>query len=227
MIRAIIFDLDDTLYPEETYVVSGFRAVSGYMAQRSGLDPGSLFADLWHEYRKSSVGVFDRLLQRHPQLELTVMDLVTVYRNHFPTIQLSDDVVQLLNTLRGTYGLGLISDGHLTVQQRKVEALGLSKWIEKICLTDQWGRDYWKPHPRSFEHVLKEFSVNPGEACYVGDNLRKDFVAPNLLGMHSACLRTTNGVYAGVEAPAGGMPEVFVDDLSELIQIMAKWNCVR
>ncbi len=35
-IRAVIFDLDDTLYPEPSYVFSGYRAVAKPFARNSG-----------------------------------------------------------------------------------------------------------------------------------------------------------------------------------------------
>jgi putative hydrolase of the HAD superfamily len=35
-IRAIIFDIDDTLYPERDYVLSGYRAVADAFAGRLG-----------------------------------------------------------------------------------------------------------------------------------------------------------------------------------------------
>ena len=32
--KVIIFDLDNTLYPEETYVQSGFKAVARYLSNK-------------------------------------------------------------------------------------------------------------------------------------------------------------------------------------------------
>ena len=44
VIKAALFDLDDTLYPERSYVESGFRVVSDFLAKRFGLDRGALAA---------------------------------------------------------------------------------------------------------------------------------------------------------------------------------------
>ena len=42
----IIFDLDDTLYDESTYVESSFRAVSTYLSNKYSLQEKTVFEDL-------------------------------------------------------------------------------------------------------------------------------------------------------------------------------------
>ena len=44
-IKAVIFDLDDTLYPERDYAFSGFRAVVGACADIID-DPGRAVAEM-------------------------------------------------------------------------------------------------------------------------------------------------------------------------------------
>jgi putative hydrolase of the HAD superfamily len=38
MFRALVFDLDDTLYPERDFVLSGFQAVSGWLRLQGGVE---------------------------------------------------------------------------------------------------------------------------------------------------------------------------------------------
>ena len=37
--RALVFDLDDTLYPVRRYFQSAFGAIAAHLARRSGLNP--------------------------------------------------------------------------------------------------------------------------------------------------------------------------------------------
>ncbi|WP_318753436.1 HAD-IA family hydrolase [Globicatella sp. PHS-GS-PNBC-21-1553] len=53
--------------------------------------------------------------------------------------------------------------------------LNLEKYFDKIIVTDELGRAYWKPHPKSFEIMKAHFGVNYNEMVYVGDNPQKDF----------------------------------------------------
>lgn len=223
MIRAVIFDIDDTLYPEDDYVKSGFRAVAQKIQEVTGIDGRAVESELWEVRKRFPTRVFDAILQRYPNTGLTVGDLVQTYRSHEPDIRLDPTVCDVLRALRSKYRLGIISDGILSVQQRKVEALGLAAFVDVICLTDTWGRPYWKPHERAFLHVLNTLGIAASEGCYVGDNLTKDFIAPNRLGMHSVHLARSGGVYAGASAPRDGMPSTTIKTISELPLVLDNW----
>ncbi len=186
MIKGVIFDIDDTLYLEKDYVKSGFTAVSRYIEDKTSIDRNTMFDSLWQAFLDGvRRNTFNLLLENHPALvsHFTIHELVDVYRNHEPSIQLLPEVRRLLINLRNKgYRLGIVSDGFLQSQQLKVRALGLEKLVDTIQLTDKWGREYWKPHPRGFEACAKELGVRHNELCYIADNTEKDFVSPRQLG---------------------------------------------
>ena len=74
--------------------------------------------------------------------------------------------------------LGLITDGPLAAQKAKVEALGLPDRFDVIILTDERGRDFWKPDPRAFREMADRLFLDPKSCVYVGDNPEKDFTGP-------------------------------------------------
>ena len=207
-IRAIIFDLDDTLYPERSYVLSGFDAVAAAFTGR--LNPSF---DLAQRMRELSESPHRRRVFNVVCAEAGVADadacaaeMVQAYRNHRPMISLFPDAEAALRRYRGQYRLGLISDGYLAPQDAKIDALGIRDRFDAVILTDQWGREFWKPHPRAFQVVMDQFELEPAALTYVSDNLAKDFVAPNRLGWRTVCVRRPGGVYVGESPPAGGSP---------------------
>jgi putative hydrolase of the HAD superfamily len=192
-IRGLVFDLDDTLYLEREYVRSGYQSIAGMLAGCGGCAGETIFTYLWDLFERRIQGdTFDRLLAAFPSLapHVQVADLVTAYRSHCPSIQTSPGVTEFLQDwrVRG-YRMGLLSDGPLICQREKVMALGLDALMAPLVLTDGWGRDFWKPHPRGYSRFELEWGLKPEQLVYVGDNPEKDFVTPRQRGWHTVRLR--------------------------------------
>ncbi|NLX24037.1 MAG: HAD family hydrolase [Phycisphaerae bacterium] len=217
-LRAVVFDLDDTLYSERSFAFSGFEAVAAWLSARwpCRFDPAVRMKELFET--DSRPRVFNELLRELgcPHGEEWVPAMVECYRTHRPGIVLHPDAEAALSRWGGCVPLGLISDGPEAVQRRKVEALGLATRIEHIILTDQWGPAFWKPHPRAFG-IMQERLGCAGLACvYIGDNPGKDFLAPRRLGWQTVQVCRSGGLYGQVQAPEGGEPACRVSSLDEL-----------
>ncbi len=182
--RVVVFDLDDTLYLERSYARSGLAAVASWARAELGLE--QFFERAWNEFEHGDRSrVFDRSLAALGRAAdpATIAAMIEVYRQHRPAIALAADAEDWLCTASGDLGLALISDGFHAAQSRKVEALGLAaRGFAPIVLTDSWGRDFWKPHPRAFELVEQLFAVPTERIAYVADNPGKDFVTPRRRG---------------------------------------------
>lgn len=217
-IRVVVFDLDDTLYPERSYAFSGFEAVGRWLAEHHacGFSPAGRMRELFDTPHRPRV--FDAVLQElgiEPTPE-QVQAMVKVYREHRPAIHLFPDAEEALRRWTGCFRLGLISDGPLVSQQQKVEALGLPGRIERIILTDAWGPAFWKPHPRAFEDIEKAFNWRESACVYIADNPAKDFVAPRKLGWRTARIRRIGGTFTDTLPPDGGEAEFEVASLSDV-----------
>lgn len=222
MIKLVIFDLDDTLYPEEQFVKSGFWVVALELSKWTNEPPSKIFSSLERIQRLSSKMVFDRILKEYGiYSSKNVEKLVEIYRAHEPNLTLYEDAEKTIRTLkkRGKK-LGLISDGYYYVQKRKVEVLGLESLFDIIVLTDQWGKKYWKPHPRAFKVILENISVKPSESVYVGDNLQKDFLASRKMGIYSIHIKRPSGIYKNEIPPLGGEANIEVKTLEEIINLI-------
>jgi putative hydrolase of the HAD superfamily len=190
----LVFDLDDTLYEERTYVESGFRSVARSLETTFGWDRGQSHRILMEALKTEGRGhVFDRLLEQQGRLSKTlVRDCVQVYRNHQPDIQLWPAARKLLDGLNGHH-LYLVTDGHKLVQARKVEALGIKRRFRKVYLTHRYGIQNSKPSTHCFELIRACEGCRWEEMVHVADNPAKDFVGLKPLGVET--VRVLTGMY--------------------------------
>ncbi|AEG15304.1 Haloacid dehalogenase domain protein hydrolase [Desulfofundulus kuznetsovii DSM 6115] len=219
MVKAIIFDMDDTLYPEMAFVESGFKAVSAYIAKKTGIFADRILDALWQEFNLNKRGVFDRLLNCYDGF--SVEELVEVYRTHTPKIKLSSDAIEILIRMRKACKcrIGVLTDGPAKTQINKFSALGLEEYVDAVLFTDILGQQYWKPSTKGFLCILEILRVLPQDTVYVGDNPTKDFVAPNILGMISVFVKRKEGLYVKNPAPLSGKPHYTISSLMELMEL--------
>jgi putative hydrolase of the HAD superfamily len=222
VIEALIFDLDDTLYPERDFVMSGFAAAARRLAPRhSPEEVLATFRALFASGERTHV--FDRALA-HLQIpggEGLVPELLATYREHPPALALFDDADWALGHFRATHRLGVLTDGYLATQRNKVKALALAPRVDAIVYSDEFGRDRWKPHPFGFERMAELVGIAAARCCYVADNPRKDFAAPRALGWTTVRIEREGGEYAGLQPrdPAHAA-DVTIRSLRELVTLV-------
>lgn len=187
---AVVFDLDDTIYPERMFVTGGIRAVATLLDGRFPRAGG------WEQVlmnvleSEGPFRLFDRGLafcgrQRTPEL---IEELVDVFRHHDPVLEPWPGMVDLLARLRSSgVAIGLVTDGYLDVQQSKWRALGLEAMFDAVVFcADVDGMVRPKPDRAAFVKVAAELGVciggDPNPLVYVGDNPARDFPAPDALG---------------------------------------------
>ena len=221
--HAVVFDLDDTLYPERDYVLSGFCAVAAWAQEHLAIPVRQGKTELRCLYERGVRGdTFDRWLAMHDlESKGLVPRLVRVYREHEPQLLPFPKVPELLDSLHRRYRLGLVSDGHLAVQQRKLAALNLAGHFDAIVFSDAWGREAWKPSVVPFRAVLEQLKVDAARAIYVADNPLKDFLGARQVGMYTVWIRRPEGEYAHLKPPtAQHAPHRTVTSLVELEPVL-------
>ena len=223
--KAVIFDLDDTLASETDYARSGYRAVSSYLI-KTGFpvkDEDLMYREFISLFNEDHKRVFNRFLINHglPDSRDRVMELVEVYRNHLPDIAYYEDVKPLLLKL-GEMGIkkGILSDGYAVTQRQKIKALKAEEDFDIIVLTDELGREAWKPSPKGFELIEERLSLKPAEILYVGDNPEKDFYLSVTAGIRTARIIREEGVYSSREYYEGVKEDMRITSLEEIAGMM-------
>lgn len=221
-IRAVVFDLDDTLYPEREFVQSGFRAVSSYLQKRRIIND-DVYPLLWKKFCDGIRGTIfnDVLCELKGEVDdCLIGTLVSVYRNHMPDIRLYPDALSILQWCAAHYRTGLLSDGPANTQQNKIIALNIRSFFNAVILTDSLGREFWKPHHAGYEKLGAVLSVRPQECLYVGDNPQKDFIGAKKLGWMTVHVHRPDGIYAHVSEPDDNRANVCIESLEELKKIL-------
>lgn len=224
MITTVVFDLDDTLYDEIDYCRSGFRAVARFLGK---VGPAAcsddVFACLWRHFTAGNrTRTFDAAMQELglPCDEGRIAQLVEVYRNHRPEIELPADSRTMLDALQGRYALALLTDGFLPAQRLKIAALGIESRFRAIVYTEELGRSFWKPSPAGFERLIETLGAAPDRMAYVADNQSKDFIAPNRLGMLTIQVVRPRRLHADPgdrEGAAAALRTARIEDLPSLL----------
>jgi len=220
LIKAVIFDLDDTLYEEFQFVKSGFLSVSVYMAKNYGIDKEKFYEILIKILEQHGRGkIFDIALEKMDLFnEDLVKSLVYIYRSHEPMIKLHDDLQEILSDLKKEYKLGLITDGDSKVQRNKVRALKIEKYFDSMIFSDEFGIDKRKPHLFPYKQALKQLNIQAREAIYVGDNPNKDFIGAKKLNINT--IRILNGEYKNIKLDEKYEADYNIDRFEELNRII-------
>ena len=230
MRKTVLFDLDDTLYPELSFVKSGYRSVAVFLTERYQpklKDDKRIYEELMALFYENPKRVFNRYLEacNIPFGDREIRELVDCYRKHEPDIVLYPDALQTLFRLRDLgCDLGIISDGYHVSQRNKLNALfnGRLNLFGRIILTDELGRGYSKPDERSFLMVKEYFKTDWSDMVYVGDNPAKDFYIGNEHPILTIRIKKPGTVYEGTEYLEGVREKLMISELSELYGIIKR-----
>ncbi|KAB8321057.1 HAD family hydrolase [Tolypothrix campylonemoides VB511288] len=215
--KVLVFDLDDTLFPEHEFVFSGFQAVSDWV--QSKYEIYGFFDVAWKLFKEGKRGkIFDQTLddleiKYEPSL---IQELVQVYREHKPAISLHKDAQWVLDNLKSEKQLAIITNGFLKTQQNKVRALGIESSFDEIVYCDVYGSKNWKPSPVPYEKMMEFTGFEGDEYMYIGDHPYKDFVAAKKLGWITLRICRKDGEYANVMAEENQDAHFKIKSLYEL-----------
>lgn len=189
----VVMDLDDTLFRERDFCRSGFNWIENKICRELGKEFMGLSKRMETRLRKRE-NYFElleeilkyKLIDRFGDeniLKDYMAEVVGGYRSHTP------DFLNLANGVRGVMDelqrlgvvMAIITDGRGVTQTSKIRSLGLDRYLspENIYISEMRGVD--KSCPDSFQDIVRRYPEAKG-FIYVGDNERKDFMMPNLLG---------------------------------------------
>jgi len=189
-VRAVLFDLDHTLFDTEKTE----RRALGAVARAAGVPLGAraiaayrtINTHVWGEYRAGRITSKElRVLRFHLWLEKMDRDpapatgLAPMYLDAFSSR--GDLIAGASAAVRSISRLGLrvgvVTNGIDRVQRRRLKASELAESFSVVVTSERAG--FTKPDPRIMELALKRLRVRPEETLYVGDDPHVDGLAAN------------------------------------------------
>jgi putative hydrolase of the HAD superfamily len=175
-----VFDLDDTLFAEFGYLKSAYKEIV-----KTFFDGDQdLFRTLINLFLDGK-NPFQFLLETYHGRSPDLHSLITLYRNHTPSIELYEDVPAFLDLLkvRG-FRTCLQTDGRSITQRNKIKALGLENYFNNVIISEEFGSE--KPDLKNYKVFEDEFPN--AEFIFIADNPEKDFISANYLNWYTICL---------------------------------------
>ena len=97
ILKAILFDLDDTLYLERDFVKSGFKTVATLIQNDNGIDKEVVYNRFWSIFNSGErKKIFDSYISEFGKINYTINELVNIYRSHVPNINLLPGIDEYL-----------------------------------------------------------------------------------------------------------------------------------
>lgn len=242
-LKAVIFDLDDTLISWATpaqswpdYLAPAIARMARHLAQvgrpvanveQLGRTFGETTRAAWVEARKTHIGVsLAGVLHRtlaQLGIDSAALDLHALMRamdwQPMPGVAPYPDAIAVLTELRARgLKVGLITNAFQPMWMRDVElaATGLIDYFDARITSGDTG--FMKPHPAIYWRMLGLLDTTPDRAIFVGDSPEHDIHGANTVGMTSVQICPPH-----LNKPANGItPDHTITTLSELLPIVAQ-----
>lgn len=201
--RAILFDLDDTLYRfapcHAAALDAAYRVLGGPLdLTRAAFEArydavrDAWVARLGEVAAAHSREIFFKTLVEEARGRTTPtlsLDANSAYWDGFLSAMAPEPGVRDLLEDLGRRGLGRVLVTNLTVgiQLTKLVRLGLDHCFEQVVTSEEAGAD--KPDPRPFQVALARSGVDPGDALMVGDDFARDVLGATAVGLPACWIR--------------------------------------
>ena len=199
VIEAVLFDLDDTLYPQQDWLRGCWEAVAAEASARDGVDRDRLHRALVEIASEGSDRgrIIDRALAAIGAEHVDVGPLVDAVLAHRPaSLECYPGAREAVAEIRGAVPVALVTDGDPDLQRAKLDLLGLGSAFDAIVFSDELGREFRKPNPAPFRRALELLGSAPGVGVMVGDRPDKDVAGAAMAGLRT--VRVLTGEYAHV-----------------------------
>jgi len=206
MYKAVIFDLDDTLYAYEPLHQEALDLLRDYTCTRFHISPSDFSAAFVSAKAETKrlLGVtgssHNRLLYCQKTLEFLCLNPVDGALEMYETywgyllshMTLREGALDLLQYCKDSgIKVGICTDLTAHIQHRKLRALGIVPYVDAFVTSEEAGAE--KPDARMFRLILEKLSVTPKDALFIGDSLEKDVLGAQRAGIKALWLHPEAG----------------------------------
>lgn len=228
-LRAVLFDLDDTLHDDTHAFTTAAQEVAAEVAAQHGIDALALK----RAYIAEAEGFWHRLTAKELQIKLSQVR-ATMWGNALRSVGLNDaqlaersaanyniyrkryfalfpGALDLLRQLKAAgMKLGLVTNGISETHREKIGLLQIAEYFDAIFIADEVGMV--KPDPLLFAHACTKLRTAPSESAMVGDRYERDIVGALDAGLFTIWVNVRNE-----HVPKGARPpNVIVSSIAEV-----------
>lgn len=233
-IRAVLFDLDDTLHDDTYAFTTAAQEVAAEVAADHGIDALALK----RAYIAEAEGFWHRLTTNELRTKLSQWR-TTMWGNALRSVGLDDSrlaersannynvyrkkyfalfpgALDLLRTLKAAdMKLGLLTNGVSETHREKIALLQITEYFDAIFLADEVGMI--KPDPLLFAHACTKLRTPPSESAMVGDRYERDIAGALEAGLFTIWVNVRNERLPKDARPPGAIVSGISEVASHLI----------
>jgi|FaiFalFF_MnMetaG_3_1042247.scaffolds.fasta_scaffold26674_2 putative hydrolase of the HAD superfamily len=179
-IRAIFYDLDNTLYPQIVDVEQRIDYCIKKFKFHNGDSIKKFWMEEWIINGPKKNNLIDKVIEKF-NLNINKEQILNAYRTYRTRLSLCKEVVELLKEIKDQGILQfVITNGNPIIQQNKIDALQLNYFFNEIIIAE--GR-YAKPSSYWFNKLMKKYNVKPNDCISIGDWYNIDGIASQSAGI--------------------------------------------
>ncbi|MFN0207776.1 MAG: HAD family hydrolase [Planctomycetota bacterium] len=245
-IRAVLIDLDETIYDERHCVKYALEKASAHAVSKHSTIQRQLLETTYLTEANKRWDAFEaeiRIKGRSVQLDsLRVREMcfaqALAISNGPPSLApeltrfygeirknhhlLFSDAKRVLDKLRKQAFLALVTNGGSTYQREKIRATGIEHFFHTIVISEEAG--YSKPQKGIFEKALREVGVPAHEAVMVGDSVENDVSGARIAGMRGILVVRNGSKHQKVDVTQiSPQPDAIVSSLNDLIKTLTEF----
>ncbi len=179
----ICIDLDDTLYNEIEYVISGYKFIEKWIYDNNNKISFKIKKETIQNNINSHIQIF---IKKNNLPERYIDYFVKILRDHKPIIELSRNNLEKLRKLKDKFkNLILLTNGRSISQRNKIESLKITEFFNDILISEEIGAN--KPDEKLYQKIIKKYKDH--NILFVGDNIDVDLVTPIHLGYKTLLIK--------------------------------------
>ena len=197
-IKAILFDLDDTLLDGRTAqnkALDDFKIIYPALKKMDKIELQEKWREItfkhYDTFQKGEITFEESRIRRMQELFLEVGEEISreeaksrfkIYKGLYEKNWTAfNDAKQVLKKLKGKYKLGIVTNGDSIQQREKIEKIGIKEYFDQITISSEVG--HAKPEKEIFEVTCQKLNVKPEECVMIGDKFKVDVAGGRNLGM--------------------------------------------
>ncbi len=224
MLKAVIFDLDNTLVNFWQFKQESAREASAAMVQAGlPMSAESAYNLIFKIYKERGVEyqlVFTDMIQpfHFPKAKFEKIrdaGIVAYLRKKGQVLRPYAGIPETLAELKKSYRLGILTDAAREQAHQRLNFTGLQEYFDAVgTLHDT---NIYKPGIEPFLHICQKLQVQPAEALMVGDNPGRDMKGARAVGMKT-CLAKYDP-YFDNDGPA---PDFEIEKPQQLLEVVKR-----